>query len=62
MKITIASSVFMATFLDNATATAFKAKLPLTINMKDLNRNVFFDFDFNMTQMLQIQEPSKMVI
>jgi hypothetical protein len=44
MKITIATNIFTATFNDNATATAFKAKLPMTINMNELNGNEkFFD-------------------
>jgi hypothetical protein len=49
MKITIGTKVFTATFNDNATATAFKAKLPMTINMTDLNSNEKkFDFAFNL--------------
>lgn len=44
MKITIGTTVFTATFDDNVTATAFKAKLPMTINMKELNENEkYFD-------------------
>lgn len=44
MKLTIGSAVFTATLNNNATATAFKAKLPLTINMKELNGNEkYFD-------------------
>lgn len=39
MKITIGTSVFTATFYDNATATAFKSMLPITINMSELNGN-----------------------
>lgn len=39
MKITIGTSVFTATFYDNATATAFKSMLPITINMNELNGN-----------------------
>ncbi len=42
MKITIGSAVFTATFYDNATATAFKAMLPLTIDMSELNGNEKF--------------------
>jgi hypothetical protein len=42
MKITIGSIVFTATLNNNATATAFKAMLPLTINMSELNGNEIF--------------------
>jgi hypothetical protein len=45
MKITIGSSVFTATLYDNPGATAFKARLPLTINMTELNGNEkYYDF------------------
>ena len=44
MKITIGTTVFTANFYDNATAIAFKAKLPITINMTELNGNEkYFD-------------------
>jgi hypothetical protein len=39
MKIKIGSKTFVATLEDNATATAFKALLPLAIDMTDLNGN-----------------------
>lgn len=39
MKIKIGSNVFSATLFDNPTATAFKARLPLTLNMDELNGN-----------------------
>jgi hypothetical protein len=39
MRITVGSKVFTATLSDNATATAFKAMLPLTVNMAELNAN-----------------------
>ena len=45
MKITIGASVFIATLNNNATVTAFKAMLPLTLTMNDLNNNEkFFHF------------------
>jgi hypothetical protein len=39
MKIKIGSSTFVATLQDNATAAAFKALLPMTVNMSELNGN-----------------------
>ena len=39
MKIKIGSSTFTATLEENATATAFKAMLPMTIKMTELNGN-----------------------
>jgi hypothetical protein len=39
LKITVGSDVFTATLLNNATVAAFKAKLPITINMAELNGN-----------------------
>ena len=46
LKITVEQTVFTATLFDNATATAFKARLPLTINMTELNGNEkYFDFE-----------------
>jgi hypothetical protein len=39
LKITIGSNTFNTTVYNNATATAFKTKLPLTINMSELNGN-----------------------
>ena len=39
MTITIGGKTFNATLEDNATATAFKAMLPLKLNMKDVNDN-----------------------
>ena len=39
MHITIGSAQFTATFDDNETARAFKAMLPLTVKMTDLNAN-----------------------
>jgi hypothetical protein len=49
MKITIGTNIFTATFYNNATATAFKAKLPMTINMTELNGNEkYFDLPNNL--------------
>ena len=39
MKIKVGDQAFTATLYDNATATAFKSMLPLTINMAELNGN-----------------------
>jgi hypothetical protein len=39
MKIIIGKRVFTATLQDNAAATAFKAMLPISLNMHDVNRN-----------------------
>ena len=39
MTITIGQKTFTATLEDNATATAFKAMLPLKLNMEDVNAN-----------------------
>ena len=49
IKITIGEKVFTSTVHNNATATAFKAKLPLTINMRELNSNEkYFDLPDNL--------------
>ncbi|TBO44874.1 cyclophilin-like fold protein [Pedobacter kyonggii] len=49
MKITIGSAVFTATLYDNPSVTAFKTRLPLTINMEDLNANEkFYYFSSNL--------------
>ena len=49
IKITIGTNVFNATLQNNATATAFKAKLPISINMNELNGNEkYFDLTNNL--------------
>lgn len=39
LQLTIGSSSFTATFADNATARAFKALLPMSVSMDELNGN-----------------------
>jgi hypothetical protein len=39
LKITIGANVFTATLYTNASTAAFKEKLPMTINMRELNGN-----------------------
>lgn len=39
LTITVGIASFTATFADNATAAAFKSRLPLTLNMSELNGN-----------------------
>jgi hypothetical protein len=49
VKIKIGSSSFTATLFDNATATAFKAMLPITVKMTELNGNEkYFDLSTNL--------------
>jgi hypothetical protein len=49
LKITIGSNNFTATLYNNETVTAFKTRLPLTINMKELNANEkYFDLPNNL--------------
>ena len=49
LKISVGTNVFAATLYNNATATAFKAKLPMTINMSELNGNEkYFDLPNNL--------------
>jgi hypothetical protein len=42
LRIRIGSSTFTATLLSSPTATAFKARLPLTLSMNELNGNEKF--------------------
>jgi len=45
MKITIGTAVFTATLYNNASAAALKGRLPLTIDMTELNGNEkYYDF------------------
>lgn len=39
IKIRVGTSTFTATLLDNPTVTAFKARLPMTVSMSELNGN-----------------------
>ncbi len=39
LRIKIGSKTFSATLLNNATVTAFKARLPMTVAMSELNGN-----------------------
>jgi hypothetical protein len=49
LKITIGTTAFSATLYNNPTVTAFKTKLPMTINMSDLNANEkYFDLPVNL--------------
>jgi fermentation-respiration switch protein FrsA (DUF1100 family) len=49
LKIAIGAKTFTATLYNNETVTAFKAKLPMTINMTELNGNEkYFDLPDNL--------------
>lgn len=49
IRITIGSRTFIAALSNNATATAFKALLPMTINMNELHGNEkFYDLSTNL--------------
>lgn len=49
LKITVGSNTFHATVYNNATSKAFIARLPLTINMTELNGNEkYFDLPDNL--------------
>ena len=49
LKITIGTNTYTATLFNNATVTAFKTRLPMTVNMRDLNSNEkYFDLPNNL--------------
>ena len=49
LKITIGTNTFTATLYNNSTVAAFKTRLPMTINMGDLNANEkYFDLPNNL--------------
>ena len=49
LKITVGTNTFTATLYNNATVTEFKKKLPMTINMQELNGNEkYFDLPDNL--------------
>src|SRR5215204_5001598 len=49
LKITVGTKTFTATLYNNATVTAFKTRLPMTINMIELNGNEkYFDLPDNL--------------
>ena len=49
LKITIGTNTFNATLYDNPTVAAFKTRMPMTVNMKDLNANEkYFDLPNNL--------------
>ncbi|GAA4424220.1 cyclophilin-like fold protein [Pontibacter saemangeumensis] len=49
LRIIVGQSEFTATLYDNATATAFKTKLPMTIHMVELNGNEkYYDLPDNL--------------
>ena len=49
LKITVGTNTFNATLYNNATVAAFKSRLPMTINMKELNGNEkLFDLPDNL--------------
>ena len=56
MKIKIGSKTFNATLFDNATAAVFKAMLPLTIKMDELNGNEK-KYDFSTTLPVKSSNP-----
>ncbi len=66
MKIKIRSDIFTATLSENKTSVAFKAMLPLTLKMSELNGNEKYfqlstDLPTNATEIGTIQEGDLMV-
>jgi hypothetical protein len=50
MRIKVGTKTFAATLYDNATATAFRSLLPMTVTMVDLNGNEkYFDLPDNLS-------------
>lgn len=58
VHITVGSTVFQATLYDNETVAAFKAMLPLTLNMIDLNANGKLSTSNSYTRMGKVDDPS----
>jgi len=49
LKVTVGSAIFTATLLDNESVVALKTKLPMTMNMKELNGNEkYYDLPENL--------------
>ena len=49
LKITVGTNTFTATLYNNATVNSFKSRLPLTLNMTDLNGNEkYYDLPNNL--------------
>lgn len=49
LKITVGTNSFMATLFNNPTVTAFKTRLPMTLDMRDLHANEkYFDLPNNL--------------
>lgn len=59
IKIKIGSSIFYTSLENNATATAFKAMLPMTITMNELNNNEKY-FDFSTSLPTNASNPDSM--
>jgi hypothetical protein len=55
LKITVGNKVFTAIMYDNATARAFAAKLPMTLNMGEMNDNEKY---YNLPENFRSDSPS----